>query len=122
MQGQKFILVVDNDPTRRSQIETVLTFVGEHFHVFPEDEMVKYLVDVPNILTVILCGDISEHLQAIVKSHPACPFIYHDLIDTAQIEGYSNIMGELTLPLNYAQLTEVIHHGQTTHFLINLEE
>lgn len=115
MQGQKFILVVDNDPTRRSQIETVLTFVGEHFHVFPEDEMVKYLVDVPNILTVILCGDISEHLQAIVKSHPACPFIYHDLIDTAQIEGYSNIMGELTLPLNYAQLTEVIHHSHQYH-------
>jgi len=115
MQGQKFILVVDNDPARRSQIETVLAFVGEHFHVFSEDQIVKYLVDVPNILTVILCGDISERLKAIVKSHPACPFVYHDLIDKAQIEGYSNIIGELTLPLNYAQLTEVIHHSHQYH-------
>jgi len=98
MQGQKVILVVDNDAARRSQIETVLAFVGEHFHVFAEDEIVKYLVDVPNILTVIICGDISEHLQAIVKSHPACPFIHHDLIDKAQVAGYSNIIGELATP------------------------
>jgi len=115
MQGQKVILVVDNDAARRSQIETVLAFVGEHFHVFAEDEIVKYLVDVPNILTVIICGDISEHLQAIVKSHPACPFIHHDLIDKAQVAGYSNIIGELATPLNYAQLTEVIHHSHQYH-------
>ena len=39
MQGQKHILVVDNDATRRHQIETVLAFVGEHFYVFSEDEV-----------------------------------------------------------------------------------
>ncbi|XPF96178.1 sigma-54 dependent transcriptional regulator [Colwellia sp. RE-S-Sl-9] len=115
MQGQKHILVVDNDPARRSQIETVLAFVGEHFYVFPEDEIVQHLVDVPNILTVILCGEISEHLQAIIKSHPACPFIYHDLIDKALIAGYNNVIGELTLPLNYGQLTEMIHHSHHYH-------
>ncbi len=115
MQSQKYILVVDNDAERRSHIETVLAFVGESFHVFSESEIVKYLVDVPNILNVILCGNISEHLQAIVKSHPACPFVYHDLLDKGQVAGYNNIIGELATPLNYAQLTEVIHHSHQYH-------
>jgi len=115
MQGQRYILVVDNDPARRSQIETVLAFVGENFYVFPENELVQHLVDVPNILTVILCGEISKHLLAIVKSHPACPFIYHDLIDKGQAQGFNNIIGELALPLNYGQLTEMIHHSHQYH-------
>lgn len=115
MQGQKHILVVDNDAARRNQIETVLAFVGEHFYVFPESEIVKHLVDVPNILVVVLCGEISEHLQAIVKSHPACPFVYHDLLDKGQIAGYNNIIGELATPLTYGQLTEVIHHSHQYH-------
>ncbi|WP_076416959.1 sigma-54 dependent transcriptional regulator [Colwellia sp. UCD-KL20] len=115
MQGQKHILVVDNDSARRSQIETVLAFMGEKFYVFPESELVQHLVDVPDILTVIVCGDISEHIQAIIKSHPACPFIYHDIIDKAQASGYNNIIGELAIPLNYSQLTEMIHHSHQYH-------
>ena len=115
MPNQKYILVVDNDATRRGQIETVLAFIGESFHVFSESEIVKYLVDVPNILTVILCGNVSEHLQAIVKSHPACPFVYHDLLDKNQVAGYNNIIGELATPLNYGQLTEIINHSHQYH-------
>ncbi|MDO7085069.1 sigma-54 dependent transcriptional regulator [Pseudocolwellia sp. AS88] len=115
MQGQKYILVVDNDSERRNQIETVLAFVGEHFHVFPESDIVKYLVDVPNILAVVVCGEISDQIAAIIKSHPACPFIYHDLIDKSQVERFSNIIGELSVPLNYGQLTELIHHSHHYH-------
>ena len=115
MQGQKHILVVDNDAARRHQIETVLAFVGEHFHVFSEDQIDKYLAQTPNILTVILCGDISEKLQDIIKLHPTYPFVYHDIIDKQQVDGYVNIIGELTTPLNYAQLTELIHHSHQYH-------
>ena len=115
MQGQKQILVVDNDAARRHQIETVLAFVGEHFHVFSEDEIDKQLVAVENILTIICCGEISPKLQTIIKSHPACPFIYHDIADKQQINGYVNVIGELTTPLNYAQLTELVHHSHQYH-------
>ncbi len=115
MQGQKHILVVDNDAARRHQLETVLAFVGEHFHVFSEDQIDKYLAQTPNILTVILCGDISAKLQDIIKSHPTFPFVFHDIIDKQQIDGYVNIIGELTTPLNYAQLTELIHHSHQYH-------
>ncbi|MBA6389457.1 sigma-54-dependent Fis family transcriptional regulator [Colwellia sp. BRX10-3] len=115
MQGQKHILVVDNDAARRHQIETVLAFVGENFHVLAEDEIDKHIAEIPNILTIILCGDISSKLQNIIKSQPACPFIYHDIIDKKQLNGYVNVIGELTTPLNYAQLTELVHHSHQYH-------
>ena len=115
MQGQKHILVVDNDAARRQQIETVLAFVGEHFYVFSEDEVDQHLTDISNVLTIICCGEISTKLQAVIKAHPACPFIYHDIVDKKQVDGYVNVIGELTTPLNYAQLTELVHHSHQYH-------
>ena len=115
MQEQKYILVVDNDAARRHQIETVLAFVGENFHVLAENDIDEYLVTTANILTVILCGEISLKLEGIIKSHPACPFIYHDIADKSQIDIYANVIGELTTPLNYAKLTELVHHSHQYH-------
>ncbi|MFT5004301.1 MAG: sigma-54 specific flagellar transcriptional regulator A, partial [Flavobacteriales bacterium] len=59
MQGQKHVLVVDNDIARRDQIATVLSFVGEHFYVCPEDDIEQYFKETDNILTVVLCGKVS---------------------------------------------------------------
>lgn len=115
MHGQKQILVVDNDTDRRHQIETVLAFVGEHFAIVDEGELEDYVTKTANILTIIICGDISEKMQAFVKSHPACPFIYHDIVDKGKSSGYANIIGELSTPLNYAQLTELVHHCHQYH-------
>ena len=115
MQGQKHILVVDNDAARRHQIETVLAFVGENFYVFSEDEIEKHLIEVPNILTVVLSGNISAKLQQIIQANPTCPFIYHDIVDKQVIKGFANVIGELATPLNYAQLTELIHHSHQYH-------
>tara|TARA_R110001592_G_scaffold34425_9_gene118332 strand:+ start:98450 stop:99961 length:1512 start_codon:yes stop_codon:yes gene_type:complete len=115
MQGQKHILVVDNDAARRQQIETVLAFVGEHYHVFSEVDIDKNLAEIPNILMIILCGDISSKLQGIIKARPTYPFVYHDILDKKQINGYVNVIGELTRPLNYAQLTELVHHSHQYH-------
>ena len=115
MQGKKHILVVDNDAVRRHKIETVLAFIGEHFFVFSEDEIDKHLAEVPNILTVILSGNISAKLQTVIRSHPTCPFIYHDITDKQSINGFTNIVGELSTPLNYAQLIELVHNSHQYH-------
>ena len=48
MQGQKQILVIDNDVARRQQIETVLAFVGEHFQTCDEDEAKPALLMYPS--------------------------------------------------------------------------
>jgi sigma-54 specific flagellar transcriptional regulator A len=115
MQGHKHILVVDNDITRRDQIATVLSFVGEHFHVCAEDEVSQYFNETDNILTVILCGNVSDVLVGFVKKHPATPFILHDVLDATQLNEAVNVLGCLAVPLNYAQLTEQVHHCHQYH-------
>ena len=115
MHGQKHILVVDNDIARRQQIETVLSFIGEHFQTCADDEIDALFKQQANTLTVILCGNISSALAKLVKNNPACPFIVHDVIDQQEINGCVNVLGELSKPLNYAQLTELVHHCHQYH-------
>jgi len=117
MQGHKHVLVVDNNIARRDQIATVLSFVGEHFHVCPEDAVNQYFDenDNDNILTVILCGKVSELLVDFVKKHPATPFILHDVVDATLLNEAVNVLGSLAVPLNYAQLTEQVHHCHQYH-------
>ena len=115
MHGQKHILVVDNDAQRRHQIETVLAFVGEQYVGISEAQSAEYLSNNADVLMVILCGDMSPHLQDVIRSHPKYPFVYHDVVDQLAVQGLANIVGELTTPLNYAQLTELIHHSHHYH-------
>ncbi|GLX77628.1 sigma-54-dependent Fis family transcriptional regulator [Thalassotalea insulae] len=115
MHGQKHILVVDNDVARRQQMETVLSFIGEHFYTCAEDEIDETFQKYSNTLTVIICGQLSEHLVRLVKANPACPFILHDVFDKNAVEDYINVIGEISTPLNYAQLTEIVHHCHQYH-------
>ncbi|GHE80903.1 sigma-54 dependent transcriptional regulator [Thalassotalea profundi] len=115
MQGQKYILVVDNQSSRQEQLATVLAFIGEHFYCCNEDEVEQYFARHENILTVILSGNVSDNLADIVKAHPACPFITHDVVDKHAIIDRVNLLGDVTTPLNYAQLTEMIHHCHQYH-------
>ncbi|MFT5813461.1 MAG: sigma-54 specific flagellar transcriptional regulator A, partial [Psychroserpens sp.] len=115
MQGQKHVLVVDNDIARRDQIATVLSFVGEHFYVCPEDDIEQYFKETDNILTVVLCGKVSDLLVGFVKKHPETPFILHDVLDATLLSGAVNVLGSLAVPLNYAQLTEQVHHCHQYH-------
>ena len=115
MQGHKNILVVDNDLQRRQQLETVLSFVGEHFTACDEAQLVTNYQDTAPILTVIVAGNISDNLQSFIKQHPQTPFIAHDVLDSSLISSAINVIGELSVPLNYAQLTELIHHCHQYH-------
>ena len=110
MQGHKRIVVVDHDFDRRQQIETVLSFIGEHFEMCQENEVTQSYIDNPNILTIILCGQVSPAMVDLVKKQPACPFLLHDIVDDSALTSYPNVIGKLTTPLNYAQLTEMVHH------------
>lgn len=115
MQGQKHILVVDNQSSRQEQLATVLAFIGEHYYCCKEDEVEQYFAEHENILTVILSGNISDSMADIVKAHPACPFITHDVVDNHAINDRVNLLGDVSTPLNYAQLTEMIHHCHQYH-------
>lgn len=110
MQGQKLIIIVDNNEARRYQLETVFSFVGEHFTSCRLDELKDIFKPQENVLTVVMAGDLDQNAIDFVKNNPAMPFIFHDVVDTHQIENQANVIGQLSVPLNYAQLTELIHH------------
>lgn len=115
MQTQKHIIVVDNDPSRRRQLETVLSFVGEHHLSCNEDELVSLFKQSPAILTVLLSGSVSPQTLDFIKQQPTVPFICHDLVDETLLSGLVNVVGLLSVPLNYAKLTELIHHCHQYH-------
>jgi len=113
--GHKKILVVDNDTVRCQQINTVLAFVGEHFIHCSQGKAIEVLANTPLILTVILTGNVSDDCACLIKSNPSIPFILHDVLDTKVLAVNVNVIGSLATPLNYAQLTELIHHCHQYH-------
>ncbi|MFQ3264892.1 MAG: sigma-54 specific flagellar transcriptional regulator A [Colwellia sp.] len=113
--GHKQILVVDNDATRGHQLSTVLAFVGEYFVHCRQEEATEKLADSSRILTVILTGNVSAQCASLIKANPSVPFILHDVLDAKLLAAYVNVIGTLSAPLNYAQLTELIHHCHQYH-------
>ena len=114
-QGHKKILIVDNDVSRSHQMATVLSFVGEHFLQRTSDEAEEILTEGEHLLTVVISGYISEETRRLVEKNPQIPFLLHDVLDANILDGYVNVIGSLSTPLNYAQLTELIHHCHQYH-------
>ena len=115
LQGHKQILILDNDETRAHQMATVLSFVGEHFNVYSQDKAEEAFNECDHILTVILSGELTSEIALLVKANPKIPFLLHDVLDANEIKGSVNVIASLTTPLNYAQLTELIHHCHQYH-------
>ncbi len=108
--GHKQILVIDNDNARAHQMATVLSFVGEHFVQCSQEQVNEFFKQSDHLLTVVLSGDILPSTANLVKANPTIPFILHDVLDANALSLNVNVIGNLSLPLNYAQLTELIHH------------
>ncbi len=114
-QRHKKIFIVDNDSARAHQMEIVLAFVGEHFIQCSQDEITKEFTISEHLLMVILAGEIPLTTVDFVKNNPKIPFILHDVLDASSLNGYMNVIGCLSTPLNYAQLTELVHHCHQYH-------
>ncbi|MGL1958640.1 MAG: sigma-54 dependent transcriptional regulator [Colwellia sp.] len=118
LQGHKQILIIDNDNARAQQIATVLSFVGEHFTHFTQcnqAQSANLFKERERLLTVVLAGDVSSNTAELIKKHPEIPFLLHDVLDPSALKSRINVIGTLTTPLNYAQLTELIHHCHQYH-------
>jgi sigma-54 specific flagellar transcriptional regulator A len=111
----KKILVVDDNAARRLQLSTVLAFVGEHFIVCGQGQANEIFSSSDHILAVILTGQVIKECAGLIKANPSIPFILHDVLDTHELDPNVNIIGILSAPLNYAQLTELIHHCHQYH-------
>jgi len=115
LSGHKQILIVDNDVNRAHQMATILSFVGEHFVQCSQKEAVAAFEESEHLLTVILSGTLTPLTASLVKSNPKIPFLLHDVLDANALNGYVNVIASLSTPLNYAQLTELIHHCHQYH-------
>jgi sigma-54 specific flagellar transcriptional regulator A len=113
--GHKQILIVDNDIGRSQQITTVLAFVGEHFIHCQQEQALAYLADSSHFLTVILTGNVTHECADLITANPTMPFILHDVVDANALSINVNVIGVLNTPLNYAQLTELVHHCHHYH-------
>jgi sigma-54 specific flagellar transcriptional regulator A len=113
--GHKQILVVDNDAVRAHQLATVLSFVGENFLQCRQEKITPYFDNSEHILTVILTGELSSSTVRIVKDNPKIPFLLYDVVDTSVLNSHVNVIGNISTMLNYAQLTELIHHCHQYH-------
>ena len=113
--GHKQILVVDNDEGRSQQLSTVLAFVGEHFIHCSQEQAMEKFTNCSHILTVILTGNVSAECATLIRVNPSVPFILHDVLDANDLIINVNVIGTLSAPLNYAQLTEQIHHCHQYH-------
>lgn len=111
----KKILIVDNDAARGQQISTVLAFIGEHYIHCSPAQATTAIAENKNILTVILTGNVSNECAILIKANPSIPFILHDVLDANELSVNINVIGTLSSPLNYAQLTELIHHCHQYH-------
>jgi len=115
LSGHKQILIIDNDVSRAHQMATVLSFVGEHFIQCTQEQAAEALKESERLLTVILSGTLTPITASFVKSNPKIPFLLHDVADANALNGFVNVIASLSTPLNYAQLTELIHHCHQYH-------
>jgi sigma-54 specific flagellar transcriptional regulator A len=115
MLSHKRILIVDNDIDRRSQLEVVLSFIGEQFSSCSQAQLTEQTADTEALLAIILAGEITDEIALTVKQTPTIPFILYDVIDHHPIAGLVNVIGTLPRKLNYAKLTELIHHCHQYH-------
>ncbi len=113
--GHKQILIVDNDAARADHMITVLAFVGEHFKHCSQEQVNNALNEKDHLLTIILSGELSASTTALVQANPKIPFLLHDVLDSNTLNSCANVIGCLSIPLNYAQLTELIHHCHQYH-------
>ncbi|MFT5852092.1 MAG: sigma-54 specific flagellar transcriptional regulator A, partial [Colwellia sp.] len=106
----KQILVVDNDVNRAHHLATVLSFVGEHFLQCSQEKVAPFFQESERLLTVILTGELTSSIVSVVKDNPRVPFLLYDVVDASVLNHYVNVIGDIATVLNYAQLTELIHH------------
>lgn len=115
MQGHKPLLIVTDSDELQQQLQIVLNFIGEHYLTCRADQLAAQLQQHPFTLAVVLCGHFATNVESVIKQTPTCPFILFDVVDPSLYLNFSNVIGELPQPLNYAKLTELIHHAHQYH-------
>ncbi|MCH1920588.1 sigma-54 dependent transcriptional regulator [Shewanella sp. A3A] len=109
MQIDQRIILVGTPSERANRLSCVLEFIGEQVEVITVDSAGKLTQEQRCRALILLTETLSElELQLLISHLPWQPML---IMGPASIEA-SNILGAIESPLNYHQLTELLHYCQ----------
>ena len=104
------ILVIDNNQERKTQIETILGFMGISWHSGTEEDCVAFLNDTEE-MTAVLVGDLKQNTLAdFLAKFSKVPFIG---INVEHEYSSPNMMGTLKPPFNIEEFSQQIRYCQS---------
>jgi len=108
MQQRPPIYLVDITVQQQDVLQTVLQFVGETYLLVSSQELSQQVNNSAPL--AIIYGNQESDLESIMQRFPKIPFITL----SGQVESIDgNHIGVLNLPINYSQLTQLLHFCQT---------
>lgn len=114
MQGLAKTLVIDDDLQHRHDLSVILNFVGEQHEAVSTNEVDSSLWEKAwgaCLLGKINSGKSLNKILDFLRIHHHIPVIALSNHDN-ELAGLPNYVGELSLPLNYNQLTDALRHCQ----------
>lgn len=117
MQIDQRILLVGTPSERLSRLCCIFEFLGEQIETITFENLTACLQDTRYRAVVVCTENISipiDAIESLVGRYPWQPILSFGDLGALQI---SNVLGEIEEPLNYSQLTELLHfcqvYGQT---------
>ena len=115
MQGNTEVLVIDDNPQRRQQLELLLQFVGEPCKVLDADS-------VDDVLTTevawrsVLVGQINsvgqdQMVKKLALQYKAQPFLLIGK-ESVALKSLPNVLGAVCEPFSHGQMTQMLHRCQ----------
>ncbi len=112
MQGLAKLLVIEDDPSIRLNLSTILEFVGEQCEVIESSQTDQ--IDWSGVWAGCIIGSMKDHKlpESLVSSLTKSNHIPLLLANKQpySLEEFSQYVGELEFPLNYPQVSEALRH------------
>lgn len=105
------VLIVSGDESRRDNLRTVLTFLGESCETASFSEVMRFLDSNPPFAAVLVDGDNTELAQDVIQKFAAQPFVVVSGPESA-FEPLRNAVGVLSEPIVYPALTQMLYRCQ----------
>lgn len=104
------ILIISESSLQRSNLEVILSFLGEPFLSIGAKEAMSSLSTPDVFKAVVIDSSDNELASQIIERFPGIPFVAFNTVQTPT--GSGNLIGLLSDPITYPALTQLLHHCQ----------
>lgn len=110
MQTDQRILLVGTPSERLSRLCCIFEFLGEQIEIVAIEKLSLCLQDTRFRALVVTADNMpADALKSLASQYPWQPILLFGNVDDLQV---SNVLGHIEEPLNYPQLTELLHFCQ----------